>query len=249
VSVVNTECGRTINRVNANADDLAAITHEMRTPLTAILGVMEFLSETDLDERQMRWVALAQDASDRLLGLVNGVLDDARRDTRKRRIRASEVAIDAVVRASISLIEPIAILRPVTLRLVNEPAVDLCVRGDEDCLGQVLVNLLSNAIKFSPPAGTVTVAVRELDAHVRIDVQDQGSGIAPACADRLFRPFERLDAEARGVTGTGLGLSLSRDCVQEMGGTLEVVDSADTGARFRVQLPLLRSSVCASILH
>ena len=235
--------------MNANADDLAAITHEMRTPLSAILGVMEFLSETDLDERQLRWVTVAQDASDRLLGLVNGVLDDARRGATKRIARASEVAVGAVVRASISLIEPIAILRPVTLRVVNEPSVDPCVRGDEACLGQVLVNLLSNAIKFSPPAGTVTVAVRELDAHVRIDVQDQGSGIARAYADRLFRPFERLDAEERGVAGTGLGLSMSRAFVQEMGGTLEVVDPADTGARFRVQLPLLRSPAYSSTLH
>jgi signal transduction histidine kinase len=246
---VNVASRRTIEGVNENAKGLAALTHEMRTPLSAILGVMEFLGETSLDERQLRWVAVAQDASDRLLGLVNGALDSARHDATKRIARANEVAVDAVVRASLSLIEPIAILRPVTLRLVNELSADHCIRGDEDCLGQVLVNLLSNAVKFSPPAGTVTVAVRELDAHVRIDVEDEGSGISPAFVERAFQPFERLDAEECGVAGSGLGLSLSRDFVREMGGTLEVVDPGETGARFRVQLPLLQSRACSSILH
>jgi signal transduction histidine kinase len=235
--------------VNANADDLAAMSHEMRTPLNAIVGVMEFLSETALDERQARWVEVAQNASDRLLGLINGVLDVARRDAIASRPRLEAVGVDAVVRASVSLIEPIAIMRPVALRLVGAPRAELFVHADEDRLGQVLVNLLSNAIKFSPPAGTVTVAIRQFDAHVHIEVEDEGSGIASSCADRVFDPFDRLDAAERGIAGSGLGLSISRNFVREMGGTLEIVDGLDTGATFRVELPLLRSPLGASILH
>ena len=103
-------------------------------------------------------------------------------------------------------------------------------------------------MKFSPPAGTVTVAVRELDTCVRIDVEDEGSGVAAACRERVFRPFDRLDAEARGIAGTGLGLSLSRVFVQRMGGTLEAVEPARVGARFRVELPLLQPEPPSSVL-
>ena len=234
--------------MNANADDLAAMSHEMRTPLNAIVGVMEFLRETVLDERQARWVEVAQNASDRLLGLIDGVLDGSGRDSIATPPHADAVVVDAVVRASVSLIEPIAIMRPVALRLVVVPRVALFVRTDEGHLGQVLVNLLSNAIKFSPPAGTVTVTVCEVDGRARIEVEDEGAGIEPACAKRVFVPFDRLDAGERGIAGSGLGLSISRSLVQEMAGTLEIVDGPASGATFRLELPLLPSSLGAGIL-
>jgi signal transduction histidine kinase len=215
------------------------MSHEMRTPLQAIVGVMEFLSETALDERQARWVQMAQRASDRLSGLLNGVLDISSDDAASA--AGGPVAVEAVVHASVSLIEPIAIMRPVALRLVSEPDARLFVHADGDRLSQVLVNLLSNAIRFSPPAGMVTVATREVDSRVQIEVEDQGRGIAQSCADRVFRPFDRLDAAERGIAGTGLGLSLSRSFVQAMHGTLEVVQRAGAGAIFRVELPLLPS--------
>jgi len=235
--------------VNANADDLAALSHEMRTPLNAIVGVMEFLTETALDERQARWVEVAQNASDRLLSLINGVLDVAGRDITPAGRGVESVGVDAVVRASVSLIEPIAIMRPVALRFVGAPRAGLFVRADEDRLGQVLVNLLSNAIKFSPPAGTVTITVREVESVVHIEVEDEGSGIAPACAERVFVPFDRLDAAARGIAGSGLGLSISRNLVREMGGTLEIVDGPAVGATFRVELPLAGVPLGVGILH
>jgi signal transduction histidine kinase len=234
--------------VNANADDLAAMSHEMRTPLNAIVGVMEFLRETVLDERQARWVEVAQNASDRLLSLINGVVDGSGHDLTATPHHVDAVGVDTVVRASVSLIEPIAIMRPVALRLVGAPRAALLVRADEGRLGQVLVNLLSNAIKFSPPAGTVTVTIREVDGRVRIEVEDEGSGIAPACADRVFVPFDRLDAAERGIAGSGLGLSISRNLVQEMAGTLEVVDGPASGATFRLELPLLSSSLRAAMV-
>jgi signal transduction histidine kinase len=220
-------------------DLLAAMSHEMRTPLSAISGVMELLADTDLDERQGRFVAVARNASDRLLRLLNDVLEVARSDEPSADVTIGTVVVDAVVRESVSIVEPIATMRPVTLRLVNEPEAELVVVADRDRLGQVLLNLLSNAIKFSPPASTVTVSIREVGSRVRIEVQDQGAGIEPSQANRVFVPFDRLDAEARGVAGTGLGLSLSRSIVQEMGGTLEVVDAADPGAMFRVELPVM----------
>ncbi len=223
--------------MNANVDDLTAMSHEMRTPLQAIVGVMELLAETTLDERQTRWVELAQSASDRLLGLLNGALDVTGDNAVS--IGAGPVGVDAVVRASVALVEPIAIMRPVALRLASETDARLFVHAERSLLGQVLVNLLSNAIKFSPRAGTVTVATREAGAHVQIEVEDEGSGVARSFADRAFAPFDRLDAVERGIPGTGLGLSLSRNFVQEMGGTLEIVERANAGAIFRVELPLL----------
>ena len=110
--------------------------------------------------------------------------------------------------------------------------------ADSARLRQVLLNLLSNAIKFGPPASTVTVTTRRIGDRARVEVRDEGSGIDPALLDRVFVPFDRLDADDRGVAGVGLGLSVSRTLMEAMGGTLEVVNAVDAGTVFHVELPI-----------
>jgi signal transduction histidine kinase len=232
---------------------VAVMSHEMRTPLNAIVGAMELLRGTDLDEEQSRWVDLGHNASGRLLGLIDGALADARSESGNR-ARPQPVIVDEVVRDSVALIESIAALRRVTLELVHDPAEPLVADADPVRLGQVLLNLLSNAIKFSPPASKVTIVIDEAvingaDSWVRIDVHDEGSGVASSAANRAFAPFDRLDAEARGIDGDGLGLAVSRTLVEQMGGTLDVIETADGARAFRIELPGRRLDVGDPPLH
>ena len=214
----------------ASNEALAALSHEMRTPLNSISGFLELLAKTDLDDRQTRWLELARAASDHLLHLVDRVqpID----------VAAESVVVDAVVLESVLLIEPIATARPATLQLINDANAELVVLADSARLRQVLLNLLSNAIKFGPPASTVTVTTRRIGDRARVEVRDEGSGIDPALLDRAFVPFDRLDADDRGVAGVGLGLSVSRTLMEAMGGTLEVVNAVDAGTVFHVELPI-----------
>jgi CheY-like chemotaxis protein len=116
------------------------------------------------------------------------------------------------------------------------------VRADPQHLKQVLLNLLTNAIKFNRVGGTVTLTCREENGRVRLNVTDTGPGIAPEMHERLFAPFDRLDAESRGIEGTGLGLALSRGLMEAIGGSLGVDSAPGTGSTFWLELPLATTS-------
>jgi len=231
-----------VQAVWADTEVLAAVSHEMRTPLNSISGFLELLSETELDEKQRRWLGLARTASDHLVGLIDHLQSIASVEADSINVSAESLDVDAVVLESVLLIEPIATARPTTLQLVNDANVELIVQADRARLRQVLFNLLSNAIKFGPPASTVTVTTRQVGDRACIEVRDEGSGIDPSMLHRVFVPFDRLDAGDRGIAGAGLGLSLSRTLMQAMGGSLEVVNDAATGTAFHVELPLDRLS-------
>jgi signal transduction histidine kinase len=116
------------------------------------------------------------------------------------------------------------------------PTAAVCVRADPSRLRQTLSNLLSNAIKYNRDGGTVRVCARVADGMVEIDIADDGAGLQPEQLPRLFNAFERLDAPSRGVPGTGLGLTLSRQLVESMGGTIGVASEPGTGTTFTVRL-------------
>jgi len=224
----------------AQCEGLAAISHEIRTPLNSLRGFLELLAGTELDAQQRRWIALTLDASDHLLALVERVEGIPCVELAPATLRPEPVSIAAVVFEAVSLVEPLATSRPADLRVVNADASELVVDADTARLRQVLLNLLSNAIKFGPPASTVTITTLRAGDQARIEVTDEGPGVAASMVERAFTPFDRLDAADEGVAGAGLGLALSRSLMREMSGSLEVVHGADDRTAFRVQLPLLR---------
>jgi CheY-like chemotaxis protein/anti-sigma regulatory factor (Ser/Thr protein kinase) len=116
------------------------------------------------------------------------------------------------------------------------------VRGDPKLLTQVLVNLLSNAIKYNHPGGMVTLTYDEHAGRMRLRVTDTGAGVAPELHERLFAPFDRLDAESRGIEGTGLGLALSKGLMEAIGGSLGVESEPGVGSTFWIELPLATTS-------
>jgi len=218
---------------------LAIIGHEMRTPIQSILGFVELLSGTELDELQERWLALTRAATDHLVGLLDGMQDFACGvDALAASASAQPVAVGTVVQDATMLVEPLATARRATVRVVSNARAPLVVVANADRLRQVLLNLLSNAIKFGPSPGSVTVSLRRAGTSARIEVRDEGPGISQRDAPRVFTPFERLDAAERGIAGVGLGLALSRNLMRSMGGRLEVLDTPGRGAVFRLELPL-----------
>jgi signal transduction histidine kinase len=117
---------------------------------------------------------------------------------------------------------------------------DALVRADQQRLRQVLLNLLSNAIKYNRPQGRVMVSTEIVEDMVRISVRDTGLGISPEMVERLFIPFDRLNVESTGIEGTGLGLALSKNLTEAMGGTLSFDSTPGKGSVFTVQLPIFK---------
>src|SRR5580692_2099438 len=175
-----------------------------------------------------------------LLELINEVLDISRVESGSIGVSLELVAIDTLVAQCLEVVSDDAAVSGVEIR--DECEVTALVRADPQHLKQVLVNLLSNAIKYNHAGGTVTLTCAEDAGRVRLIVTDTGPGIDPQLHERLFAPFDRLDAEAKGIEGTGLGLALSKGLMEAIGGSLGVISEPGVGSTFWLELPLATTS-------
>jgi signal transduction histidine kinase len=220
----------------AKNEFLSRMSHELRTPLAAIMGFSELLGMADLDERKREWAATILKAGKHLLQLVDEVLDISRIEAGELSFSVEPVPITRLLEEARELIEPLAEGRSVTVHPPRTAEGISYVRADSQRLKQVLINLLSNAVKYNHEGGEVEVSVEsEGSDRVRIAVKDTGKGIDPDSIEKLFIPFERLDAGAE-IQGTGLGLALSQRLVEAMGGTLTVSSAPGQGSIFTVEL-------------
>ena len=222
---------------------LSRISHELRTPLNAILGFAQLLELDDLSPDQRDSTEQITKGGQRLLALINDILDISRIESGSIGLSLEPVAVDTVLSEAVALIKPLADERDIRLRIETSDDADdrLYVLADQQRLGQALLNLLSNAVKYNVDRGTVSVTTRAgRSGRVRIGVADTGPGIAEDKISMLFTPFHRLGAEQTNVEGTGLGLSLSRSLVQAMGGSLEVETAEGDGTTFWVDLQAAR---------
>ena len=215
---------------------LSRMSHELRTPLNAMLGFAQLLELDVVDADQQESVAQILAAGRHLVTLVDEVLDIGRIEAGELQLDLRPVPLGPLVAGALAMMAPLAAGRAV--ELVDEVgARGPVVIADDDRLRQVLLNLLSNGVKYNGDGGRLVVsAVRTPDA-VRLRVRDTGEGMTDAQIDRLFTPFERLDAASKGITGTGLGLVVSMQLVQAMGGHLEVDSRRGIGTTFTVALP------------
>jgi len=228
------EAAEAANR--AKSDFLSRMSHELRTPLNAILGFGQILEMDVHTEENQESVEQILKAGQHLLALIDEVLDIARIEAGQMSLSVEPVSVRAVLQESVDLVRLTAAKQGITLRTKDALAVERFVRADQQRLKQVLLNLLSNAIKYNRPNGTVTLSCeRAGEDRLRILVQDTGRGIPNEKLQRLFTPFDRLDAESA-VEGTGLGLALSKGLVEAMGGRLGVESTAHVGSRFWVEL-------------
>ena len=221
----------------AKSEFLSRMSHDLRTPLNAVLGFAQLLESDSLSSEQRECVHQILHGGQHLLDLINEVLDIARIEAGRLSLSPEPVSIRDTVRHALALVAPLAAKGGVALAFEEGGESDRSVVADRQRLNQILLNLLSNAVKYNRLGGRVTVTVESpKPGRIRLQVSDTGAGIPRAKLQLLFTPFERLGAEGTAVEGTGLGLALSRGLAEAMGGELGVVSEVDRGSTFWVEL-------------
>jgi len=227
---------------------LARVTHDLRTPLSAIRGYAELLAEdAPLASGEVREIAgQIEAASAHMLRLVNDILDSARLETGELALERAPVELAELVREAIAVIQPLAAASGDSVRFVDASSPRLLL-GDATRIRQVLLNLLSNACKFTRDGAIkVTLADGTGDAGgVTLSIEDSGIGMDEAQRRQLFRPFAQVHGAAAGAGGTGLGLHITRALCERMGGSIAVESRARVGSTFTVWLPLAAAAAAA----
>jgi PAS domain S-box-containing protein len=223
----------------AKDEFLATLSHELRTPMTSILGWSRLLEMDALDPEVAGEASRAiRRSAETQAQLIDDLLDVSRIVSGKLRLEVQNIPVAAVVDSAIETVRPAAEARDLTI--IEHLDRDLTIRGDAARLQQVVWNLLSNAVKFTPKHGTVTVTVEREGSHARISVTDTGEGIPPEFAPHLFERFRQFDSGTRRSTaGLGLGLAIARHLVELHGGTISATsEGEDKGSTFTVLLPI-----------
>lgn len=224
----------------AKTQFLATLGHEVRTPMTGVLGMSELLLDTPLDRQQRGYVESIRRAGRHLLRLVNDALDLARIESGKLELADAPFALRTVVDEAASLMAPLARQRGLVFDTQVDSDAPPALRGDVNRVCQILLNLLGNAIKFTEQ-GSVTLRVQALSPQgVRFEIADTGPGIDEEQQARLFRRFEQAEGArtAARYGGSGLGLAICQELAEVMAGSIRVESTPGQGARFIVDLPL-----------
>jgi signal transduction histidine kinase len=230
----------------AKSEFMSQVSHELRTPLNSILGfaqLMEMDVEQPISGKQQERLRVLQRSGLRLLALVDQLLQIGKIEQGKLNLRLRSVNLRPLIRRCVDAMTPMAEERGIAIAIDLGDDDSAAVRADANALEQVLINLLSNGIKYNRQGGRLTVKYRNEDTG-EITVDDTGHGLTASQIARLFEPFNRLDAAQSGIQGTGLGLTISRQLVEAMRGTLQVWSEVDVGSCFRVALPRARG-MCA----
>jgi signal transduction histidine kinase/ActR/RegA family two-component response regulator len=237
------EAAREANR--AKSEFLARMSHELRTPLNAILGFGQLLELDATTPEQRESADQIVRAGRHLLSLIDEVLDISRIEAGRIRLAPESIPAAESVQRCLGLVAPLAQNRGIELR-ADQMDERWLVVADPKRLDQVLLNVLSNAVKYNRDGGRVSVAMTAGSAgRLRVSITDTGQGIAPDKLPRLFTPFERLGAERTDVEGTGLGLALSKQLVEAMGGSMQAESTLGQGTTFTIDLTLAAATVPA----
>lgn len=223
------------NATRVKGEFLATMSHEVRTPLNGILGILGLLKDTPLDENQSELISAAFQCSEALLALMEDILDFSDLNSGTLSLQQKPFTLTDVVKDLEHWITPLAKKKGLTFSIHNEVDSQRVLIGDPRRLCQVLLHLLNNAVKFTDQ-GTVAITMREApDAgrEITFSIRDSGIGISPAQLQTLFKPFSQADgSSSRRHSGTGLGLKISQLLVRAMGGSLDVESRPDQGTCF-----------------
>lgn len=222
----------------AKSEFMSRMSHELRTPLNSVIGFSQLLQMESDDPDVLRMLGHINNSGQHLLNLINEILDISRIESGRIIVTLLPVSLDELIRDCVGIITLQANERGIELEVAQ--ITEALVRADQQRLRQVLLNLLSNAIKYNRPQGRVIVSTELNEDVVRITVRDTGLGISPEMVERLFIPFDRLNIEATGIEGTGLGLALSKNLTEAMGGSLSFDSTPGKGSEFTIQLPIFK---------
>ena len=230
----------------AKSTFLSNMSHDIRTPMNAIIGFTTLaLSNIDDTDRVKDYLAKTLASSNHLLSLINDVLDMSRIESGKIHLEEVEVNLSDVLHDLKTIVSGQIYAKQLELYMDVMDVTDEDVYCDKTRLNQILLNLLSNAIKFTPAGGTVSVRVRQLAGQVRgcgqyeFRIKDNGIGMSPEFAKKIFEPFEReRTSTVSRIQGTGLGMAITKNIVDMMGGTIEVQTAQGKGSEFIICLPM-----------
>ena len=230
----------------AKSTFLSNMSHDIRTPMNAIIGFTTLaLSNINDTERVKDYLGKTLASSNHLLSLINDVLDMSRIESGKIHLEEVEVNLSDVLHDLKTIVSGQIYAKQLELYMDAMDVTDEDVYCDKTRLNQILLNLLSNAIKFTPAGGTVSVRVRQLAGKVRgcgqyeFRIKDNGIGMSQEFAQKIFEPFEReRTSTVSGIQGTGLGMAITKNIVDMMGGTIEVQTAQGKGTEFTVCVPM-----------
>ncbi len=234
------------------AEFVSTVSHELRTPLTSIrgsLGLIERLMPEELSDSFRQMVHLARKNTERLIVLVNDILDFEKLSANKIEYDMSTTDVHAELKQAADLNAGYAEQHDVSidLRLAEEP---LLVSIDVNRLQQILANLISNAVKFSESGKTVVIRAERIGGYVRISIIDSGQGIPEDFKKNLFTPFAQADGtSSREKSGTGLGLAITKRFVEGMNGAIDFTSQEGEGTTFRIEFPLAEANALMDALE
>lgn len=221
----------------AKSEFVSRMSHELRTPLNAILGFAELLEAEQLSASQQNYVGLINSSGKHLMDLINAVLDHAKIESGSLALEHIAYGFADTIEYVNTIVGPRASAKGLSYVTSVSPALPRRVMGDPTRLRQVLINLLINAIKFTEH-GSVEMRVAAEDGKLHFSVRDSGIGMDEEALDRLFKPFSQADdSVTRKFGGTGLGLVISRELIEAMGGTIQVESAPGAGTCFWFWLP------------
>ncbi|MDM0106175.1 ATP-binding protein [Variovorax sp. J22R24] len=225
--------------VEAKAHFLAMMSHEVRTPLNGVLGMIDLVIDTPLTEDQRSMLLRSRESSVALLTIINDILDFSKIEARMLALERRPLSLDGLIEDVCASMAPEANRKGIRLDCKVDAGIPPFIVGDSVRLRQVLTNLIGNAVKFTHQGGVKVEARRISDAQFEFAVEDTGIGIDPRVTKSLFQPFRQADvATTRRYGGTGLGLTIVKQLVELMQGRIDCQSRLNAGSRFAVTLPL-----------
>ncbi len=225
---------------------LATVTHEIRTPMTGVLGLAETLLESEKDANRREQLTVLRSLSENLITMVNNILDYSKIEAGKMTVEEIDFTVESLAQDSQKLFESAAARKGITLSTHVDPGLPTMASGDPTRLRQVITNYVGNALKFTPSGGRIDINYRALDLDekyfvLRIEVRDNGPGIFKSNQQKLFTTFNQGDKSvSRRYGGTGLGLSICKQIADAMGGRVGVESEEGQGALFWFEAKLQR---------